>query len=166
MHTGNLVVAFALAVQDRLEVALRGLGLDGRELAALTLVGAEDGGTVDWLCARVGLTHSGTVRLVDRLAARGLLRRGPASGRRVPLHVTEEGRALLDRWSASRDGVAEELLAPVPEDQRAALVAALGRALQAAPRVRREADATCRACTWPACGQDCPVDRSVPGSSR
>src|SRR3954454_17018489 len=125
MHTGNLVVAFALAVQDRLEVALRGVGLDGRELAALTLVGAEDGGTVDWLCARVGLTHSGTVRLVDRLAARGLLRRGAAAGRRVPLHLTEKGRALLDRWSAGRDRVAEELLAPVPKGDRAVLVAAL-----------------------------------------
>jgi DNA-binding MarR family transcriptional regulator len=166
MHTANLVVAFALAVQDRMDAALRLVGLDSRELAALTLVGAEDGGTVDWLCGRIGLTHSGTVRLVDRLAARGLLARGPASGRRVPLHLTDEGRTRLDSWGASRDRVAEDLLAPVPEDQRAALVAALATALEAAPRVRPEADATCRACTWPACGQDCPVDRSVPGHSR
>lgn len=165
MHTGNVVVAFALAVQDRMDAALGTVGLDARELAALTLIAAADGSPVDWLCSRVGLTHSGTVRLVDRLTARGLLERGPASGRRVPLHLTGDGRALLDDWSTIRDRAAEELLAAVPGEQRSRLVAALARTLEAAPRVRREADATCRACTWPACGADCPVDRSVPGRS-
>jgi DNA-binding MarR family transcriptional regulator len=165
MHTSNVVVAFALAVHDRMAAAMESVGLDGRELAALTLVSAEDGCPVGWLSSRVGLTHSGTVRLLDRLTARGLLRRGPTSGRHVPLHLTNEGRAQLDHWASARDDAIEQLLAAVPTEQRAPLVAALGCALEAAPRVRAEADATCRACTWPACGHDCPVDRSVPGRS-
>jgi DNA-binding MarR family transcriptional regulator len=161
MHTGNVVVAFAITVEERMRQAMVELGLDARELSALTLIAAEDGCPIDWLCARVGLTHSGTVRLVDRLAARGLLRRAASSGRRVPLHLTDEGSAALDRWAGARDRVAADLLAGVPEEPRRQLVAAMAQALVAQPRRRPEADATCRTCTWPACGRDCPVDRSV-----
>src|SRR3978361_670596 len=101
MHTSNVVVAFGLSVEERIRAALAEVSLEARELAALTLVAAAAGcggggraarGGVG-LCARVGLTHSGTVRLVDRLAARGLLRRGASTGRRVPLHLTPEGSA-------------------------------------------------------------------------
>jgi hypothetical protein len=28
-------------------------------------------------------------------------------------------------------------------------------------RPRADADQACRTCDWPACGDDCPVDRSV-----
>src|SRR3954471_2673774 len=118
MHTSNVVVAFALTVEARMRAALAATGLEERELAALTLVAEDDGRAIDWLCDRVGLTHSGTVRLVDRLALRGLLRRGPATGRRVPLHVTDEGSAALDRWGEVRDRAVAGLLGGVPQGQR------------------------------------------------
>ena len=52
------------------------LGLEARDLSALTLVAAYDGCQLDWLRQRIDLTQSGTVRLVDRLAGRGLVIRG------------------------------------------------------------------------------------------
>jgi hypothetical protein len=77
------------------------------------------------------------------------------------LHVTAAGEQVLDIWRDARDSVADELLAGVPEARRAAFVADLAGSLAARPRARSEADATCRTCTWHACGTDCPVDRSV-----
>src|SRR5215213_7059894 len=98
MHTGNVVVAWIISAQDRLQDAMGQVGLDPRELAALTLVASHDGCSMDWLRERVGLTQSGTVRLVDRLTTRQLLRRGASTGRGVPLHLTVPGEQCLDRW--------------------------------------------------------------------
>ena len=42
----------------------------------------------------------------------------------------------------------------------------MAAALERRQRTRPEGDATCRTCTWAACGTDCPVDRSVPSPDR
>ena len=162
MHTGNVVVAWVLAAHDQLSAAVRRTGLEPRDLAALTLIAEHDGCSVDWLRGPVELTQSGTVRLVDRLAGRGLVVRGAGPGRGVPLHVTPAGAAMLRQWRQARDALVGELLAGVPEDRRDDLVAGLAAALAGQPRPRQAADAACRTCTWAACGDDCPVDRSVP----
>lgn len=164
MHASNVLAAWATVVQDQLGDGMRELGLESRELAALTLVEQHDGCSLDWLRERVGLTQSGTVRLVDRLTARDLLRRGAPRGRAVPLHLTARGRRILRRWAATRDAITGGLLAGLSERDRRLLVTALARTLREQPRIRAQADATCRACTWPACGTDCPVDRSVTGT--
>ncbi|MCU7730201.1 MarR family winged helix-turn-helix transcriptional regulator [Actinoplanes sp. KI2] len=161
MHTGNVVVAWINAVQDRLRAQLRDLGVEPRDLAALTLVAAYDGCSQDWLRPRIELTQSGTVRLVDRLAARGLLTRGASTGRGVPLHLATGGAALLRTWADRRDAAVAALLGTLPPEVRAGLVEGLRQSLLSQPRLRAHADAACRVCTWPACGADCPVDRSV-----
>jgi DNA-binding MarR family transcriptional regulator len=161
MHSGNIVAAWIVSAQDRLREGMQQAELDPRELAALTLVASHDGCPMDWLRARVDLTQSGTVRLVDRLAGQDLLHRGGSTGRGVPLHVTERGRQRLDRWHQARDAVVEDLFAGVPAGQRQALIDSMALALTARERARPEADATCRTCSWADCGQDCPVDHSV-----
>ncbi len=161
MHTANVLVAWVLTAQDRLQEGLREVELDARELAALTLVDSHGGRSADWLRVRVELSQSGTVRLVDRLEGRGLLRRGSSTGRGVPLHVTAAGEQRLRHWHQVRDAVVQELLAGLPEEQRQILLETLTAALLAQHRDRPAADTVCRTCTWTACGQDCPVDRSV-----
>jgi DNA-binding MarR family transcriptional regulator len=164
MHVSNVLVAWVNTVHDQLGEGMREAGLEPRDLAALTLVAQHDGCSLDWLRERVDLTQSGTVRLVDRLSGRDLLARGAPSGRSVPLHVTAAGQEVLHRWAAIRDRITGRLLADLPDEQRALLVSAMAGALQGRPRVRAQADAACRVCTWPACGTDCPVDRSVTGT--
>jgi DNA-binding MarR family transcriptional regulator len=161
MHTSNVVTAWIATAQDRLAGGLAGLGLHPRELAALTLVRNHDGCSVEWLRARIGLTQSGSVRLVDRLVARGLLVRGAPVGREVPLRVTPAAEAALDRWRQARDGIVEELLAGVPEAIRQSMVDGMAAALLTRRRNRVEADTSCRQCSWAECGDDCPVDKSV-----
>ena len=161
MHTANVVVAWVTAVHDRLRDTMRELGLESRDLSALTLIAEHDGCSGDWLRTRVELTQSGTVRLVDRLVGRDLVRRGRSTGRGVPLHVTEHGTAVLASWGRRRDELVADLLAGVPAAHRGEVVDGMAAALLGRDRPRAEADATCRRCTWTACGTDCPVDRSV-----
>jgi DNA-binding MarR family transcriptional regulator len=161
MHTSNVVVAWVATAQDRLDDGVAELGLHPRELAALTLVDTHQGCSVEWLRARVGLTQSGTVRLVDRLAGRGLLSRGRSTGRGVPLSVTPAAVALLDRWGRVRDGIVDGLFVGVPSDLRRSVVDGMAAALLTRNRRRVEADVSCRRCSWAECGDDCPVDYSV-----
>jgi DNA-binding MarR family transcriptional regulator len=161
MHSANVVSAWVIAAHDQLRATMDDVGLDARSLAALTLVREHDGCSVDWLRRRIELTQSGTVRLVDRLVARDLLRRGRPSGREVPLHVTRRGTAILARWARARERTVAELLAGLSPRQQQATIRAMATSLEAVPRVRAQADATCRTCSWPDCGTGCPVDRSV-----
>lgn len=165
MHTSNVAAAYVLAVHDQLRGGMRHADLEQRELAALTLVAEHDGCSLDWLRGRVELTQSGTVRLVDRLAGRDLLRRGISTGRGVPLHVTKRGADSLERWGAERDRIVDDLLAAVPAEQRSLLIDAMAAVLAGQQRRRPQADSTCRTCSWEACGRDCPVDRSVPSTA-
>src|SRR5919197_1970413 len=94
----NVVSAWVLEAHDELErAAEREAGLDPRELAALTLIASHEGCSVEWLRGRVGLTQSGTVRLLDRLQSARLVRRSRA-GRAVALAISGEGTARLTRW--------------------------------------------------------------------
>lgn len=161
MHTANVVSAWVLSAHDALVAAARTVDLDFRELAALTLVGENDGCSVEWLRHRVGLTQSGTVRLVDRLEDRGLLTRGATAGRGVPLQVSASGHERLRAWRQARAAVAEGLLGGLAEPDRSAVVDGMATALRTGTRRRSDADVTCRTCSWAECGADCPVDESV-----
>jgi DNA-binding MarR family transcriptional regulator len=162
MHTANVVAAYVASAQDRLHEGMRRAELEPRELAALTLIAQHDGCSVEWLRVRIELSQSGTVRLVDRLCARDLVRRGAAAGRGVPLHATAMGVERLDAWGDARDDIVEKLLVGIPPDLRSILIEAMAATLEGTERERAQADAACRTCTWVACGTDCPVDRSVP----
>src|SRR5690242_7573877 len=97
MHESNLWAAWTLRSHDVLTAALPdGLGL--RDAAALTLVESHPDCSVDWLLARIGLTQSGTVRLIDRLESLGYLTRARA-GRAVRLTLLPAGRDVLRQWN-------------------------------------------------------------------
>ena len=132
-----------------------------RDIAALTLVASHPAVPVDWLRARIGLSQPGTVRLIDRLSAAGLIERAARAGRSVHLAVTPAGQDLLRRWTRRRDQAVREQLAGLTAEQETQLAGLLAVTLAGPDRPRAQADQTCRTCDWPACGDDCPVDRSV-----
>ena len=161
MHMENVMTAWAVSLHDRLTEAAGELGLGVRDIAALTLVASHPDVPVDWLRARIGLSQPGTVRLVDRLSAAGLIERAGREGRSVHLAVTPAGRELLDRWTGRRDQAVRGLTTGLAPAQQAQLTELLTVALSTPDRPRAEADQACRTCDWPACGADCPVSRSV-----
>src|SRR6478752_6766495 len=61
--------------------------------------------SIDLLRQVLGLTHSGTVRLVDRLVAAGHVRRGPGpDGRTTTVRLTPAGRRAARSVSGARSG--------------------------------------------------------------
>jgi DNA-binding MarR family transcriptional regulator len=168
MHTNlNVAAAWALATVDAIAAACAQAGLSEREVAALVLLGSHPGAGVDWLFPRLGLTQSGTVRLVDRLAEAGLAERGAPGGRRgIPLALTGPGRERLDHALAERAGALAAATAGLTPDEQDLLAGLAAKALAARPRDRSGADAACRLCDWPGCPRPCPVDASVTGTGQ
>jgi DNA-binding MarR family transcriptional regulator len=151
----NLVGALALAVGDRIaEAPDPALGGSAAE-ALVTLAGTGAGGTIDSLAKVVGLTHSGAVRLVDRLAAAGLVeRRVGADARAVSLHLTPQGRRAARRVLAAREAVLEQTLAPLTPAQRAQLESLLATMIAGVDDAR-----ICRKCDTSRC-VGCPNSKA------
>ncbi len=94
----NVVGACALAIAGRLPAG-------AHEAALVSLSTWLAGSTVDGLARAVGLTHSGAVRLADRLEADGLLERRPGpDGRTRALHLTPAGLRTAGDLQAERFG--------------------------------------------------------------
>ncbi len=176
----NLVGALATGVTDGMQEAMcAAAGVDAASASALVaLLDFCPGGSVQYLSSVVGLTHSGTVRLVDRLAGAGYVTRvrgGDARSRSLTL--TPSGATLARRVRRSRARGIAQMLATLPEPDRARLtelaemlVGTLARQ-RLARRARGDAPsggALCRTCDFAACGRDsgrCPAARSAGGST-
>jgi len=81
---------------------------------------------------RLVLDPSDLVSLVDILEKAGLVerRRDPADRRRHSLEITPAGKTALRRLEVVGREVSEEVLAPLDEDERAALAHLLGRIVE------------------------------------
>ncbi|TDE30067.1 MarR family transcriptional regulator [Actinomadura sp. 6K520] len=79
------------------------------------------------LAGLLEVNPSTAMRMVDRLAAAGLVDRqaSPDSGREIRIQLTGAGRALVDDVTARRRAGIAEVVARMPPGQRHALVAAL-----------------------------------------
>ena len=123
-HEANALGALALEVARRVQEAGDAASPHGASVPAAlaALHGLTGGQSIDALRRVVGLTHSGAVRLVDRLAAAGLAeRRVGADGRAVALQLTPEGRRAARRVLARREAAIEGVLAPLTATERATL---------------------------------------------
>ena len=159
-HEVNAVGAFALELARRVQEAGETASPHGASVpAALTaLHGLTGGQSIDALRRVVGLTHSGTVRLVDKLAAAGLVeRRVGADGRSVALQLTPEGRRAARRVLTRREAAIETALASLTPRDRADLARLHERLLARLTESQQDRRRICRLCDVEACGRDCPV---------
>src|SRR3954447_15264436 len=102
MHTSprdaNLVGALGVILTDVLADATELVGGATPAAALVALNGTSAGGTIDALAGGGGLSHSGTVRLVDRLVREDLVeRRRGADQRSAALVLTPAGRRAARR---------------------------------------------------------------------
>jgi DNA-binding MarR family transcriptional regulator len=162
-HDANLLSSWALVAGDAMEQAVvDATGLPARSVAALVLLRNRPASNLDWLYGRLGITQSGTVRLVDRLVNLGLVRREKLPGRReVLLHVTAQGEARLQRALTARGRAMQALVEPLSAAEQKRFAASVAKLLAGSARTRGEADVACRLCNWDACKPVCPVDASV-----
>lgn len=167
-HEANVLGALSLAVCSRVQrEAERSAALGASAPAALVaLDGYLTGQPIDALRRVLGLTHSGTVRLVDRLAAAGLVERrtGSTDGRAVPLGLTPAGRRTARRVLAAREAALEEVLSALSADERATLAALQDRLLGGMVESREDSRRICRLCDPVGCGHPeghCPVTQAA-----
>ncbi len=167
-RTGNLLGALWLSVADRTGDAV-GDAAGQSHTSAIALSALNDfldGPSVDLLRTVLGLTPSGTVRLIDRLQAAGYVTRLPGvDGRSVSVHLTASGRRAARRVAAARAGVLEQALGVLDPGERETLDRILSRVLVGLIRGPGATRWMCRFCDTAACGRAegrCPVANAAP----
>jgi len=158
----NVLGALALVLTDQTAAAAATAGQSLTAAAALSaLHHFLDRPTVDRLRRVLGLTPSGTVRLVDRLVEAGLVTRGPgADGRSRSILLTPRGRRAAARISAARADLLTGALDGLSRRDREALGDLLGRVMANVVRDKDGGAWICRLCDLGACGRDagrCPT---------
>jgi DNA-binding MarR family transcriptional regulator len=121
--------------------------------------------TVDLLRQVLGLTSSGTVRMVDRMAESGYVQRGPGDdGRSTSVSLTGAGLAAAEAVTAARAGVlagALDALSPAEREALRQLISKVLAGLIGGPGTVRW---MCRLCDTGVCrGTEggCPVGHAV-----
>lgn len=181
LHAVNVLGALSLVVADRMNTAVEGIASLGPSAPAALAAMHEflDGGSVTQLSSVLGLTHSGTVRLVDRLAAEGLVERvGAQDGRAVSLVLTRRGRRTAARILQARQESLASALSALSPDEVDNLAPALDTMLTTLTVARAEERSAgtndrsepwlCRLCDFAACGRsegNCPVHNVVTTST-
>ena len=152
----NVLGALALVVADRTSDAIAtAAGQSGTAAAALSaLHHFLDRPTIDLLRQVLGLTPSGTVRLVDRLVEAGYVTRGPGGdGRSRTVVLTAEGRRAAERVARARAEVLGSALSVLSPMERATLQGLLGRVLATFARGPGATRWICRLCDTGVCGR-------------
>jgi DNA-binding MarR family transcriptional regulator len=159
----NLLGALGVAVSDRIRDAITGATSaaesDATALSALLHFLVDP--RIDRLAQVLGLTSSGTVRLVDRLERMGFVQRSAADdARATTVSVTATGRARAEEVSRARREALEQALAHLSPEERDQFGVLAGKILAAMIRPPGAVRWMCRLCDTGRCGRpegQCPV---------
>lgn len=166
-RAANLLGALSLVIADRMADAMAEAG--GRPESGAAMLSALlhflDRPSVDRLRQVLGLTSSGTVRLVDRLAETGYVRRGPgADGRSVSVELTEPGREAAQAVAAARADVLGGALAALSLTERETFEQLMSKMLIGMIRAPGATRWICRLCDTGTCRGapgGCPVGNAA-----
>ena len=166
-QTANLLGVVGLEVADLIEETTREIMKHAGETpAALVVIGYGLGPSNDLLRKILGLSHSGTVRLVDRLVADGLVeRREGSDARAVALYVTKRGRALREKVLKGRIAAIRPLLAPLTDEEQETLDALLHKILASQETSDLDRRKLCRMCDNRVC-TNCPIPANFQGTDK
>ena len=161
---GALSLVVADQIADATAVAAAGRA-DSAPAALAALLHFLDRPTVDRLRQVLGLTSSGTVRLVDRLAASGFVeRQGGGDGRSTAVVLTSAGREAAEQVCRARAGVVDRALAALSAPERAELDRLAGKMLVGMMREPGAVRWICRLCDTGICrgsAGGCPVGNAA-----
>lgn len=157
-YAANLLGVVGLAVADRIESTARDVLRHGGETpAAVVVIGYGLGPSNDQLRRILGLSHPGSVRLVDRLVADGLVERREASDKRaIALYLTKRGKALREELLKERLAALRPLLSPLSKAEQEKLAALLHKLLASMDTTDLQRCNLCRLCDDRAC-TNCPI---------
>lgn len=157
---GNVLAAFALALTDKINAAMRGVGSRSESsIAALVQIKFNAGISIDQLRAILSLSHSSCVRVVENLVVDGLVARARSDtdSRFAVLTLTERGGAEADRLLAARAEICARLIGAT--DGAEDVLVFIEKAMPAVVSAGSDQDVVCRFCDMDICPQDrCPVN--------
>ncbi|MBM7118782.1 MarR family transcriptional regulator [Archangium primigenium] len=157
-NIGNVLGALAewVTAQVRSAVALE--GLNPAEVSALLLLSKYPDRSIELLRAPLDLSHSGCVRLVDRLVQGGYVeRREGEDARKVALHLTLQGREFARTAREQRAEALARLLHGLDAEERERLGRLASKLLEQSVPQASTAMKVCRLCDYDAC-VECPFD--------
>jgi DNA-binding MarR family transcriptional regulator len=164
--TVNLLGALGVAVTDHIRAGVEAVGEHGGQTgAAITAIGILPGLSVGELAGILGLTHPGTVRLVERLVAEDLVEKAPAAGdaRALALKLTPAGKQRRREILGQRAKRLQAMLEALTVAERRQFDGLLRKILGHLPVTRQQAWTVCRYCdAGPCFRNDCPVDEACP----
>ena len=161
-RTLNLLGALALSIEDVLKASVAvSAGYGGETPAALVTLGAEPGLSINQLRQILGLSHPGTVRLIDRLESEGLVeRQAGTDGRTRALFLTHAGHKRRQTILSERRQQLQRITHALTPEEHRQLTTLLEKMLTAMTTDELRAFAICRLCEEAVCPADrCPVEQ-------
>ncbi|NLH82254.1 MAG: MarR family transcriptional regulator [Phyllobacteriaceae bacterium] len=156
----NRLAALATALDDAVHAETDDLSPSA--VAALQTIRQDGPLAIQDVAKTIGLTHSATVRLIDRLEKDWLVRRLSRKGREVRVEVTARGRRRAAQFQDKRLAVANGLLDALDPAERQALAGILDKLLAASVVDPEGATRTCRSCEREGCRKaGCPVEAAA-----
>jgi DNA-binding MarR family transcriptional regulator len=163
----NLLGALALVITDQTAQAVAAAA--GQSVSGAAALSALhhflDRPTLDQLHKVLGLTPSGAVRLVDRLAEADLVTRRTGDDRRSrSVVLTDAGRQAAQQVTAARATLLRSALDELPPAERETLHSLMSRIMASIVRSKEGGAWTCRLCDLDACGRasgHCPAANSA-----
>ncbi len=160
-----LVAAFAQILSEHLtDDGSRLCGLSPAAAAAVISIDKNPGVAIDALARTLRYSHSGMVRLVQRLVDQRLVLRAREAedGRVAALTLTKRGAAIVDAIHRRRREWLITLLSDIPTKQLDDLQATISAVLAKLTEGRESANYICRFCDERVCTPDgCPVELAV-----
>jgi DNA-binding MarR family transcriptional regulator len=164
LRTANLLGALACEIAERLDERLKKHpnGSDSAA-AALNMISFYEGCSNNALSRALKLSHTTTVRLIDKLEAQGIVERRQAADRRaVSLFLTKRGREQARAVVRDRCVALGEIVDVLSERQRSQFDKLAEILLRSLTTSAQEADHICRLCDDSACPPDnCPVHQEA-----
>lgn len=156
----NRLAALATALDDAVHADTDDLSPSA--VAALQSIRQDGPLAIQDVARTIGLTHSATVRLIDRLEKDWLVRRLSRKGREVRVEVTARGRRRASQFQDRRLAVAAGLLAGLDATELTALSGIVDKLLAASVLDVDGAARTCRSCERDGCRKvGCPVEAAA-----
>lgn len=164
LRTANLLGALACEIAERLDQRLKNHPNESDSAAAaLNVVGFYEGCSNNALSRALKLSHTTTVRLIDKLVEQGLVERREGIDRRaVSLFLTRRGRERARTIVKDRCLALNEIVDVLSERQRDQIDKLAEVLLRSLTTSAQEADHICRLCDDDACPpENCPVHQEA-----
>jgi MarR family transcriptional repressor of emrRAB len=166
LRLANLLGAFALVVSDRQRLATEmGAALEATAPTALVAILSYPGLSVGKLSSILSQSHSGTVRVLDRLQQAGLIRRSRSDkndGRTVYVSLTSEGEKRVKKILEERRETLLQILTPLSPPERRRFCQLLEKLLYSLGHTEDDGYVICRLCDLSICPLDiCPVTQGA-----